>query len=646
MAFNQKRASTSSSASFTASVNPRRQSSYGHIMAGTGGLPSAHTAAIKSSIAAAASSPSSSSNSNGSKHSNGSKRLSGLHLLNPLHSQHRNRSLKARIGRACPSLIHGSPRRRRSLWIMLCAGGIVVLIYFLSAWDVKTSVMDRSSFSSSSFSSRGAASTSEKQPQPKLAQRNIIYGREPTVVYKNPDGSEMDAKSIFMIRDFGLAQCQHAFAGAEKNMPQEVRLERERMRDQSWKSTSRADAWRHSLAWKRSLKRILPNWKEYNAGWVGQGVVLTGFQADALKIDPLSNTLLIQIKLIRSLSSIPIEVWFERAADVSEELQETFFSWGAIVRSLDDNRSTVQDAVVQSSDTDAAAAPTGSLELPIRTAEIQEVKSRIGSSHPAQLHKALTVAALINSGFEDMIYFAPSTLPTMSPRLAFQHQGYLGSGAMFWQHPTSFPAHDSPIWPIVQADCISTAYEQSWSAFALKHKDSWKGLFLAWYWLTGPEAATYEKLFGEQAGDLLRLAWVAVGRPYSIVERMPEAGLLDLSRAKGEGLGCSVGATLYPAAGSPVLEDPVTYLKDQRQHQRLFQQSYRYGTHDDFFIENTNVMMVDAGSVDRHLYKALDRALGTKKDPTRLMLTDAYAAGPEGKVCLRITRTAKGHRHE
>ncbi|KAF9941147.1 hypothetical protein BGZ67_005802 [Mortierella alpina] len=644
MAFNEKRASTSSSTSFTASVNPRRQSSYGHIMAGTGGLPSAHTAAIKSSIAAAASSPSSSSNNHSSSNtSNGSKRLSGLHLLNPLHSQHRNRSLKARIGRACPSLIHGSPRRRRSLWVMLCTGSIVVLIYFLSAWDIKTPVMDRTSFSSS-FSSR-AGSSSERQQPPKLGQRNIIMGREPTVVYKNPDGSDMDAKSIFMIRDFGLAQCQHAFAGAEKDMPEEVRLERERMRDQSWKLTSRADAWRHSLAWKRSLKRILPNWKEYNAGWVGQGVVLTSFRADTLDADSSTNTLLVQIKLIRSLSSIPIEVWFERAADVSEELQEILISWGVIVRSLDDDRSTVQDAVVQSSDTDAAQ-PTGSLELPIRIAEIEEVKSRIGSSQPTQLHKALTVAALINSGFEDMIYFAPSTLPTMSPRLAFQHPGYLGSGAMFWQHPTSFPAHDSPIWPIIQADCIPNAYEQSWSSFALKHKDSWKGLFLAWYWLTGPEATVYEKIFGEQGSDLLRLAWVAVGRPYSTVDRMPQAGLLDLSRSKGEGLGCNVGATLYPAAGSPVLEDPVQYLKDQRQHQRLFQQSYRYGTHEDFFIENTNVMMVDAGSMDRHLYKALDRALGTKKDSTSLMLTDAYAAGPEGKVCLRITRMAKGHRHE
>ncbi|KAF9277182.1 hypothetical protein BGZ68_009473 [Mortierella alpina] len=637
MAFNQKRASTSSSASFTASVNPRRQSSYGHIMAGTGGLPSAHTAAIKSSIAAAATSTSS-SNSN-----NGSKRLSGLHLLNPLHSQHRNRSLKARIGRACPSLIHGSPRRRRSQWIMLCAGSIVILIYFLSAWDIKASVMDRSSFSSS-FSSR-AASSLEQQQQPKLGQRDYIKGREPAVVYKNPDGTEMDAKSVFMIRDFGLAKCQHAFAGAEKDLPQEVRLERERIRDQSWKSTTRADAWRHSLAWKRSLKRILPNWKEYNAGWVGQGVVLTSFRNDAHGTDSSTSTLLVQIKLIRSLSSIPIEVWFERLADVTEELQETLISWGAMVRSLDDSRSTVQDAVVQSSDADAAT-PTGSSELPIRIAEIEEVKSRIGSSNPAQLHKALTVAALINSGFEDIIYFAPSTLPTMSPRLAFQHPGYLVSGAMFWQHPTSYPAHDSPIWPIIQADCISNAHEQSWSSFALKHKDSWKGLFLAWYWLTGPEAATYEKIFGEQGSDLLRLAWVAVGRPYSTIDRMPQAGLLDLSRAKGEGLGCNMGATLYPAAGSAVLEDPVQYLKDQRQHQRLFQQSYRYGTHEDFFIENTNVMMVDAGSMDRHLYKVLDRALGTKKDPTRLVLTDAYAAGPEGKVCWRITRTAKGHRHE
>ncbi|KAG0202645.1 hypothetical protein BGX28_004905 [Mortierella sp. GBA30] len=603
-------------------------------MAGIGGLPSAHTAAIKSSIAAAS--------ANGNSNSNSTKHLSSLNVLNPLRSQHRNRSLKARVARACPSLIHSSTRRKRSLLIMLCTGGIVVMIYFLSVWDsskFSSAIPDR--FSRSPFSSRSAP---PEQQQQKHDNGNNFSNTplKDKVVYINPDGTDMDPKSIFMIRDFGSSVCHHAFSGLKRILPQDMTTERERARAQNWKLITRADAWQSSLAWKRSLKRILPNWKQYSSGWVGQGVVLSAFGSGVKGTTDTVADLLVQIKLIRSLSSIPIEVWFEQARDVTEELQESIVTWGAIVRSLDDDVSTIQDAIVHSSDSEAIQ---GSLEPPIRKAEIQEIKARVGPHSQIQFHKALTVAALINSGFEDIIYFAPSTLPTTSPRIIFQQPGYQRTGAMFWQHPTLFPAHDSPIWPMIQADCIPHAYEQSWSAFAIKHKDSWKGLFLAWYWLTGPEAVNYTRIFDDQANDLLRLAWVAVGRQFVAVDRMPQAGLLDLSNAKGDGIGCNLGSNLYPSAGSDVLENPTKYQQDQRQQQKLFQKSYRYGAHDEFFIENRNVMMIDTGSTDRRLYRAIDHALGEQRDPIGLVLTDAYVAGPDGKVCMRMTRAPRDHRH-
>ncbi|KAF9183909.1 hypothetical protein BGZ51_003698 [Haplosporangium sp. Z 767] len=641
MAFNQKRASTTSSASFAASVNPRRQSSYGHIMAGTGGLPSSHTAAIKIPLGSSGNN----SNNNNNSSSTSSKRMSGLHLLNPLHSQHRNQSLKARVARACPSLIHGSPRRRRSLWIVLCTGGIIVLIYFLSAWDIKisSSVLDRSSFSFSS----GASSSSSKQQQLQQRQERpqINYAEK----YRNPDGSEMDQKSIFMLREFGFAQCQRVFAGAQKTLSEEIKRERELARQGEWKSISKANAYTLSLNWKRSLKQILPNWKEYNGGWVGQGVVLGAFR-DGDGRDTVANTL-VQIKLIRSLSPIPIEVWFERAEDVSEELHEQIITLGAVIRSLDDDASNVSDAAVEHPDSEI---PPGSLVRPIRQAEIHESIARIGRNL-GQLQKALTVAALINSGFEDIVYFSPSTLPMLSPRLVFQQPGYQRTGALFWEHPTSSPAHDSPIWRIIHADCITTSNEQSWSAVALRHKDSWKGLFLAWHWLTGADAAVYNNVIGTQGNDLLRLAWVAVNRQYVMVDKMPQAGLSDLSRTKGDGVACNQGATLYPAPGADILEDPKKYSQDQRQQQRLFQQSYRYGAHDEFFAPNRNVMMVDtsldstlihAGSNSQDLHQAIDRALTKYKDPTRVLLTDSYAAGSGGRVCLRIKRTPRGYQSE
>ncbi|KAF8930669.1 hypothetical protein EDD21DRAFT_370779 [Dissophora ornata] len=640
MAFNQKRASTTSS-SFAANVSPRRQSSYGQIMAGTGGLPSTHTAALKA--AAAAFSTANSSHQNSSAGS-GAKRLNGLdHLSSFQYSQHRNQSLKARVARMCPLLVLGSPRRRRSMWIMLCTGGVVIMIFFLSSWEVKVptpSVLDQSSPLSRQLQQWSSSNNNE-----------VVAPKEP-IIYRNPDGSEMDQRSIFMIRDFGAPLCETSFAGNkdQQHLPEEVKQERERARlTGDWESITRANAWTLSLAWKKSLKKILPNWKDYSPGWVGQGVVLGAFP-DGDGKDTTAN-MLVQIKLIRSISSIPIEVWFERVDDVSEELHESIYSWGAVVRSLDEDASMVSKAIVHPSDDDIVV---GSSVTPISSSEIQEFKSRAGRNL-GHLQKAMTVAALINSGFDDIIYFSPSTLPMQSPRVVFQQPDYIRTGTVFWQHPSSFPAHDSPIWPIAQVDCHSDSYEQSWSAFALKHKDSWKGLFLAWYWLTGPEHATYENIFGQQSNDLLRLAWMAVKRPYKVIDRMPQAGLLDLSRSKGDGIGCNLGSTLYPTPDADVLGDPKKYAQEQSRQQKLFKQSHRHGGHEDFFIENTNVMMMDtsmdaslthAGSNDHQIHKALEGALRRTRDPTRMVLTDAYAAGSEGRVCLKLTRVLKGHQHE
>ncbi|KAF8941392.1 hypothetical protein BGZ47_007393 [Haplosporangium gracile] len=654
MTFNQKRGSISTSSSFTSSgPNPRRQSSYGHIMAGTGGLPSAHTAAIKSAQAAAAAAAASSNSNNGTangstnsdnssnKHANPSKRLSNLHLLNPLQSQHRTQTLKARVARVCPSLVHGhGGRRRRNTFVLLCAGGIVVLIYFMSTWNITLS----STVLNHPFSTSGGASSQQHQ--------QAAVPAVPTE-YLNPDGTKMDSRSTFMIRDFGRSACKKAFDDSQhkETLPEDIRFERERARAQEWNLITKEDAWSMSLTWKREFKRTLPNWKDYNYAWIGQGVVLGAFP-DADGKDTVANTL-VQIKLIRSLSSIPIEVWFERVADITEETQETIASWGAIIRTLDQVGSTAMDAVVQISDSDANGV-LGSLHQAIPPSEIQEFKAKIGQDL-GRLQKAMTLAALINSGFEDIFYLSPSTLPMQSPRIIFQREDYLQSGAIFWQHPSSFPAYDSPIWSIAQADCNPSMYEQSWSAFALRHKDSWKGLFLAWHWLTGVESHRYEHLIGTQGNDLLRLAWMALNKQYTNIARMPKAGLLDLSRSKGDGIACNQGATLYPAPGAIVLENPKQYAADQRQIQKLFQKSYRYGGHDELFVPNHNVMMVDtsldsglihSGSNDQHFHAALDTALMDQKDPTRLLLTDVYAAGSDRRTCLKISRKLKGHQHE
>ncbi|KAG0227496.1 hypothetical protein B0O80DRAFT_445878 [Mortierella sp. GBAus27b] len=625
MAFNPKRASTNTSSSYAVNVTPRRQSRdsiNGHISPSQANLSTTHTAAVTT--------PTTPIGDNGSSSSN---RLSGLHLLNPLYTQHRNQSLKARVARTCPSLVHGTSRRKRSLWIMLCASGIVVMIYCLSVWDIRISsaVLDRASFSVSS-----------------QQRNNNVAAKDSTTVYKNPDGTDMDPKTIFMNRDFAVPQCQKAFARNEKNLPDEIRQERDQLRVENWASITKVNAWTMSLAWKRAFKEILPNWRDYIPGWVGQGVVLGAFP-DGDGKNTIANTIT-QVKLIRSMSTIPIEVWFESPSDVSEEVHESLVSWGAIIRFLNQDLSTLHDAVVQSPDTEA---PPPFLDSPISYAAIEEFKTRVGHKS-GHLQKVLITAALINSGFEEIMYFSPSTLPMQSPRIIFQLEDYLRTGAVFWQHPTSFPAYDSPIWPILQADCDPSSYEQSWSGFVLKHKEAWKGLYLAWHWLTGPDYEAYESIFGKQGNDLLRLAWIGVKRPYVFVDRMPQAGLLDLSQYKGDGIGCDLESQLYPVPGSDVLVEPKKFAREQARQRRLFQQSHRDGTHEDLFFPNHNVMMVDttvessiarSGSNDQHIHRALDSKL-TGRNPTRLVLTDVYAAGSEERVCLRIHEISKGPRRQ
>lgn len=531
--------------------------------------------------------------------------------------------------------------------VMLCAGSVIVLIYFLSSWDVQVSTKE--------LLSSYKRSTDNIDNKHIITSNNVkpvaLIKKEP-VVYKNPDGTDMDPKSIFMIRDFGLSECERAFD--EKGLSAGLKEERDRNRDQNWSTINREDAWGMSLGWKRDLKEILPSFKDYSAGWIGQGVVLTAFFREGEDDrETMIEDLLLQIKMLRGLSTIPIEVWFESAGDITGELHQSLAEWGTLIRALDDDSSTAADAIVETAENDIVV---GTTDPAITLGDIEDFMAKDPS--PAQIQKALTVAALINSGFEDIIFYSPTTLPLQSPRVVFQQDQFVQAGAVFWQHPTVTPAHDNPIWPIIQSDCIPEAHVQSWSAVALKHKESWKGLFVAWEWLTGKDMDEFESFLGSQGNDLLRMAWVAIRRQYAMIDRMPEAGLVDISQTKGTGVGCSLGSHLYPVPGATILMDLKQHAQEQKLQQKMFQQSQRYGLQEEFFLENTDVMMVDTSressllplentiSNDRHLNSALDEVLTMSRESTKLLLADGYAAGPGGRVCVRISRQPKGHRHD
>ncbi|KAF9167101.1 hypothetical protein DFQ26_005842 [Actinomortierella ambigua] len=439
----------------------------------------------------------------------------------------------------------------------------------------------------------------------------------------------VNPRTAFMARDFGVEAC-HATFDAIKDKRIKVNRERDLNRANHWQAFTKERTWTLQMAWKATLKQILPNWKEHSRSWIGRGVLLTAFKDD----DGQSTVerALIQIKLIRSMSQVPIELWFEQSQDVTEEIEETAAMWNAEIRYFDDRLADYCDSTcVQMSD---STEPIPGLVHPaIRKADIERVRR---NPNIAFSIKTLTIAAMINCGFEEFVYYSPASIPMLPPQTVFQEKAYMSTGAVFWQDPSSLPSAESPIWPLIHSDCITTSFEQSWTVMALNHQKSWKGLFLAWIWLTGEDAHLYQQIFGYEARDLMRMAWVATRRQYAIVDRMPVVAVQDdWSRIKGDGIACNLETTLYPAIGSDVLTMPPSqYLRRQRKL------AYKkvVGPHNNnvFAMDIAGNSLIGSARGDSNIHIALHEQLGWLRDASQHVFTDAYAAGYNGRVCLQL----------
>ncbi|KAF9970996.1 hypothetical protein BGZ73_006118 [Actinomortierella ambigua] len=595
---NPKRASSTSYA--MPNWNPRRTSTYGQIMA------------ENSNNSAPAGTPIQSS-----------KRHSAYH---PLHPRHRNQSFKAHVSRLCPSFFYG-PARRRALWL-LCAAGTIVLIYCLSSWrvDLSPSFLSRSSLSTRGDRGSPSRSSSQQYSEPPQDQQAPPTDVTPETV--NP-------RTAFMARDFGVQAC-HATFGAITDKRIKVNRERDQNRVNHWHEFTKNRTWALQVAWKATLKKILPNWKEHSRSWIGRGVLLTAFTDD--EGQSTVERALVQIKLIRSMSQIPIELWFERSQDVTEEVEEMAAMWNAEIRYFDDRLADYCDSTcVQVSD---STEPIPGLVHPaIRLADIDEVRRDSRNTYSI---KTLTIAAMINSGFEEFVYYSPAALPMQPPQTVFLEKSYVSTGAVFWQDPSSLPSPDSPIWPTIHSDCITTSFEQSWTVMALNHQKSWKGLFLAWIWLTGDDAQHYQRIFGKEARDLMRMAWVATRRQYAIVDRMPAVALQDdWSKIKGDGIACNLETTLYPAIGSDVLTlPPSQFLKLQKK--RAYKKTIVPYGNNVFVLDTARNSLIGSASGDENIHLAVDEELGWIRDASQHVFTDAYAAGYNGRVCLQLGKRKAG----
>ncbi|KAG0230572.1 hypothetical protein BGW42_000876 [Actinomortierella wolfii] len=516
------------------------------------------------------------------------KRQSAYH---PLHPRHRNQSFKARVSRLCPSFVL-SPR-----------------------------------------GDHPSSSQQWQQQQYYQQQQDSSQGQQVPV---DSNGS-VNPRQAFMARDFGAPACQAIFSSI-KDKRIKPDHERDRNRANHWGTMTKDRTWAMQMAWKAKLKTILPNWKEHSRSWIGKGVLLTAFKDEGGQ--DTVELALIQIKLIRSMSQIPIELWFESAEDVSDEVEEVATMWNAEIRYFDDRLDDFCDSrCVEVSD---ATEPIPGLVNPaIRFADIERIRHNPYNTYSI---KSLTIAAMINCGFEEFIYYSPAALPMQPPQDVFLEKAYLSTGAVFWQDPSSVPAYDSPIWPIIQSDCITTSFEQSWTVMAFNHQKSWKGLFLAWLWLTGEDARLYQQIFGKEGRDLMRMAWVATRRQYAIVDRMPTVALEDMSRIKGDGIACNIDTTIYPAISSDVLTmKPSEFSKEQKRQARLSaKKKMAIPNRNIFVLDTASNSLIGSGGGEIHIHEALDQELGWARDASQHVFTDAYAAGSDDRVCIQIGRRKAG----
>ncbi|CAO3589027.1 unnamed protein product [Absidia cylindrospora] len=217
---------------------------------------------------------------------------------------------------------------------------------------------------------------------------------------------------------------------------------------------------------EREMKKPSPTQKTFK----GSGIVLVAGNGDTF------TRALTTIKLLRNYGcSLPIDVWH-----------------------LNDEQPTVEMAK-ELNDLQAQPRDLSNKNL------IRPIDERKGGSKQFQIK----VAAIINSGFEHILYLDSDNIPTTDPTFLFDHPAYLKTGAIFW--PDFWKTHEqNSIFDILGVDCTDE-WEQESGQMVINKIKSWHPLQLAWY-MNDHHDLYYQFLNGDK--DTFRFAWKALKVPY------------------------------------------------------------------------------------------------------------------------------------
>ncbi|KAJ1548208.1 hypothetical protein HK096_011548, partial [Nowakowskiella sp. JEL0078] len=158
----------------------------------------------------------------------------------------------------------------------------------------------------------------------------------------------------------------------------------------------------------------------------------------------------------------------------------------------------------------------------------------------------IKAAAVLNSGFEDLIFLDVDTFVIRNPEYLFDTPEYQQNGALFWPDYWKTPVY-SPVWR--GQPCVDE-WEQESGVLFINKRRSWKAILLLWFLNRDDELRKWHSDFLHGDKDLFRFSWRAAGIPsYFIQTLVAPGGFIVPDLETGEHRFCGISMIQHDTSG-------------------------------------------------------------------------------------------------
>ncbi|KAJ3129085.1 hypothetical protein HK098_002677 [Nowakowskiella sp. JEL0407] len=249
-------------------------------------------------------------------------------------------------------------------------------------------------------------------------------------------------------------------------------------------------------------------------GSVNRGIVMTMMESQVLYI-------ITSIKILRGYGCfLPIEIW-TFAGDMHEETMAPILKL-----SLPNSPITFREA-----------------EDPRNYIPLERGDEESGLAYHVK------VAAMVNSGFENVLFMDADTFALQNPEFLFDSEEYKNEGDLFWVD--YWKTHtDNPVWKWMDLPCVDE-WEQESGMMVINRKRSWKALHLLYYISRNNEIRLFhEFLLGDK--DLFRFTWRKTSTPYYFIPHyLAQIGIMTVNRKRQKSF-CGMGMIQVDFEGKPL----------------------------------------------------------------------------------------------